>query len=298
MKLFKSLFVITLFLSPQIYSQDFYDHITNPSCGTGSSVGGYCGYPTYFPMTDDTLKALVIFANYLESDWDPINNNSNLIYMQYWPGSAYDVKPSWTDSVICPTTTNVWHPSLTGHIAQSSNGKFWLIGDVYPNLVITDHEYTYLMFDPDSRNQGACPPQYNTYSYRVTAVDLTEKESCLSERDSISGYIDPCTEPPEGPDNLINENKNPTNSELSQNYPNPFNPVTRFEYSLKDNGNVKITVYDITGKRIATLADEYKLSGNYYVVFNASDYNLSSGVYFYKIETVGFSQVRQMIIIK
>jgi len=751
MKLLNSFLVIFLFLSPQIYSQDFFDHITNPSCGTGSSVGGYCGYPTYFPMTNDTLKALVIFANYLESDWDPINNNSNLIYMQYWPGSSYDVKPSWADSVICPTTTNVWHPSLTGQLAQSSNGKFWLIGDVYPNLVITDHDYTYyspangrrighavkeiidkvtpnvnwadydkfdpcdidsdgnrretdgqvdfifiifrftvsgvtdgysysgvaslggitgtfgdstvitrqgkkisaswpgwdgpnpsgsgcisemhhkwligvpqhefafhyafggdtdndigshniqgggiasardreelswnfgnnyqpttnttninlrdyvttgdhikiirngkvyyvenrrrlnyysspafngwrwtineplmpvqsdsglyiytsndynhcyhafgkwdfdycsgtpdvnkilkfpfinqfipttvnrytgsrvmdlfnlpvydincntvtnpytqvtmanasyigvhgdsntcfdvnynmvfspwsnpgipinnpsdsltielverksngsidvnvyytnmlqaapskpqflkatkqynsspqgsfyvrltwlrnrepdmstygiykastntpgvdavyswiastsdttyldqsiLMFDPDSRNQGACPPQYNTYSYRVTAVDLTEKESCLSERDSISGYIDPCTEPPEGPDNILIESNNPKGNELRQNYPNPFNPVTRFEYSLKDNGHVKITIYDLTGKSIATLVNEYKLSGNYYAVFNAADINLSSGVYFYKIETAGFSQVRQMIIIK
>jgi len=155
-----------------------------------------------------------------------------------------------------------------------------------------------LMYEPGSRNGGTCPPQYTTYSYRVAAVDLLEKESCLSERDSISGYIDPCTEPPEGPDNLIIDNRNPATNELRQNYPNPFNPVTKFEYSLKDDGIVKITIFDITGKRIATLADEYKLSGIYYAVFNAADLNLSSGIYFYKIETPNFKQIKQMILLK
>lgn len=94
-------------------------------------------------MTNDTLKALVIFATFLNSNWDPVNDNSSIIYMQHWPGATYNQKPSWADSVICPTTTNIWHPSLTGQLRQSSNGKFWLIGDVYEDLVVTDHDYTY-----------------------------------------------------------------------------------------------------------------------------------------------------------
>ncbi|MBS1551394.1 MAG: hypothetical protein JST15_04920 [Bacteroidetes bacterium] len=76
-------FLILFFFISQkdCYTQDLYENIINPRCGTGSSFGDYCGFPTYFPMTNDTLKALVIFAVFHESNWDPINNNSSIIYM-------------------------------------------------------------------------------------------------------------------------------------------------------------------------------------------------------------------------
>ncbi|HRI83807.1 MAG TPA: T9SS type A sorting domain-containing protein [Ignavibacteria bacterium] len=154
-----------------------------------------------------------------------------------------------------------------------------------------------LMYDPNTRYSGTCPTQHITFSYRISAVDLTEKESCLSERDSISGYYDPCTVDPEGPDNLINEN-NSFKNELSQNYPNPFNPLTRIKYSILNEGNVKIKLYDISGRIIAVLVNEFKLPGSYYINFNVDSHNLSSGIYFYKIEAFEFSEVRRMIIIK
>jgi hypothetical protein len=94
-------------------------------------------------MSNDTIKALVVFVNYQNGNYDPINQNSNFIYMQHWPGSQYNQLPSWADSVICPTTTNIWHPSITGLLAQSSNNKFFLIGDVYDQLVLLDHDYQY-----------------------------------------------------------------------------------------------------------------------------------------------------------
>lgn len=139
---FASIFLI---LNSSIQSQDYIDHVLNPVCGTDLTNEFCNGYSSYFPMSDDTLRALVVFANYPDGSWDPVNINSNLIYMQYWPGTnnQHLQKPSWADSVICPTTTNVWNPSLTGLLKQSSNGKFWLIGDVYPDLVILDHEYEY-----------------------------------------------------------------------------------------------------------------------------------------------------------
>ncbi len=57
------------------------------------------------------------------------------------------------------------------------------------------------------------------------------------------------------------------------------------EYSIKSNGNVKATIYDVTGKIITVLADEYKTVGRYSLIFNASAYNLSSGVYFCRFES-------------
>ena len=80
MKIITFIFILFFFISQSVcYSQDSYENIINSQCGTGSTFGGYCGFPTYFSMTNDTLKALVIFAVFYESNWDPINSNSSLI---------------------------------------------------------------------------------------------------------------------------------------------------------------------------------------------------------------------------
>ena len=83
---------------------------------------------------------------------------------------------------------------------------------------------------------------------------------------------------------------------LSQNYPNPFNPSTVIRFQLSVVGKVTLKVYDILGKEVATLVNGVKNAGNYSVEFNAS--NLTSGVYFYKLESNGFSEVKKMMLIK
>ncbi len=93
-----------------------------------------------------------------------------------------------------------------------------------------------------------------------------------------------------------NQNNTPYSYALNQNYPNPFNPTTTISYSIPKNGLVKLVVYDILGKEIATLVNEVKNAGNYMVDFNAS--NLSSGIYFYKITSGEFSDIKKMTLIK
>jgi hypothetical protein len=83
---------------------------------------------------------------------------------------------------------------------------------------------------------------------------------------------------------------------LSQNYPNPFNPSTKIQFSIAKAGNVKLTVYDILGKEVNILVNEYKSQGTYAVDFEAP--HLSSGVYFYKISTGTFSDVKKMFLLK
>jgi len=86
---------------------------------------------------------------------------------------------------------------------------------------------------------------------------------------------------------------------LSQNYPNPFNPVTLIRFSLAKDGFVKIKVYDIIGKEVATLINGFKTAGDYQVEFDIKDIgNLSSGVYLYKIEAGEFSDIKKMTLIK
>ncbi|MEO8665784.1 MAG: T9SS type A sorting domain-containing protein, partial [Ignavibacteria bacterium] len=88
---------------------------------------------------------------------------------------------------------------------------------------------------------------------------------------------------------------------LSQNYPNPFNPVTVIKYNMPVSGNVTLKIYDMVGREIRTLVNGFAQSGTYSVNFNGSD--LSSGVYFYKLETEStggknFLMTKKMILIK
>jgi hypothetical protein len=88
----------------------------------------------------------------------------------------------------------------------------------------------------------------------------------------------------------------PEKYELSQNYPNPFNPVTHLGFGISNSGFVSLKVYDVLGNEIKTLVNEIKPAGYYEVEFNGS--NLPSGIYYYKIETESFSQVKKMMIVK
>jgi len=83
---------------------------------------------------------------------------------------------------------------------------------------------------------------------------------------------------------------------LSQNYPNPFNPSTNINFTLPKGENVKLVVFDILGREVATLVNEFKTSGVYNVNFDAS--HLSSGVYFYSIQTDNFKETKRMLLVK
>jgi hypothetical protein len=83
---------------------------------------------------------------------------------------------------------------------------------------------------------------------------------------------------------------------LSQNYPNPFNPATKIRYSIPQSSNVVIKVFDILGNEIETLVNEEKPTGEYEVDFNAG--NLTSGIYFYKLQAGSFVQTKKMILLR
>ena len=88
----------------------------------------------------------------------------------------------------------------------------------------------------------------------------------------------------------------PTSYKLFQNYPNPFNPNTRIKYSIPKASFVLLKIYDLLGNEIAPLVNEEKSTGNYEIEFNGS--NLSSGVYFYRIQAGNFIATKKFILIK
>ena len=94
----------------------------------------------------------------------------------------------------------------------------------------------------------------------------------------------------------IGEDKLPSEYQLSQNYPNPFNPETTIDFRIDADSHVNISIFDINGNFVQELGNEWKASGSHQVKF--SGYSIPSGIYFYKMTTKGFADIRKMTLIQ
>jgi hypothetical protein len=99
-----------------------------------------------------------------------------------------------------------------------------------------------------------------------------------------------------GPTAVENAGAVPYEYKLETNYPNPFNPSTTINYTLKNQGSITLRVYNMLGQQISTLVNEVQQAGPHSVTFDAS--RLSSGVYFYSIESGSFRASKKMILMK
>ncbi|MFA5011457.1 MAG: two-component regulator propeller domain-containing protein [Ignavibacteria bacterium] len=88
----------------------------------------------------------------------------------------------------------------------------------------------------------------------------------------------------------------PKSIALYQNFPNPFNPFTKIKYSVKKEGYVTLSIYDITGRKINTIVNNRKSIGEYEIVFNGA--GLSSGIYLYTLESDDIKITKSMILLK
>ncbi len=93
-------------------------------------------------------------------------------------------------------------------------------------------------------------------------------------------------------------NSIPSDFSLSQNYPNPFNPETNIKYQLPNHSHVSLKIFDMLGRKIATLIDENKQPGVYSLIINANNLHLSSGIYFYQMRSGYFTKTIKMIYLK
>jgi hypothetical protein len=90
----------------------------------------------------------------------------------------------------------------------------------------------------------------------------------------------------------------PTTFALNQNYPNPFNPETRIGYRLPVASEVKLELYDMLGRKLATLVNARQEAGAYLIAFNAQTLNLASGMYFYRLQAGNFVETKKMMLMK
>ena len=150
---------------------------------------------------------------------------------------------------------------------------------------------TELIYSPDCCNE----PPTQLCSYYVKTEDNSKQLSINSDTIDYETYDYGDSRPSNEVAEEFNNNI-PKEFTINQNYPNPFNPSTKIKYELPMDGNVSIKIYDITGRVIMNLLNENKSAGRYEVTFDGG--NFASGIYYYKIESGNFSQVRKMILIK
>ena len=96
---------------------------------------------------------------------------------------------------------------------------------------------------------------------------------------------------------VTGETSRPVSFRLLQNYPNPFNPTTRITFEVPSASHVRLTVYDVLGRTVATLVDDIRSQGTHTVVWNPSG-NVSTGVYFYRLTAGTYSTTRKMMLEK
>jgi hypothetical protein len=88
----------------------------------------------------------------------------------------------------------------------------------------------------------------------------------------------------------------PSSYALSQNYPNPFNPTTTIQFAIPQPGSVTLTIFDVLGREIASLADGFRNAGIYSVTWNAT--NVASGIYFYRLNAGTFTATKKLILLR
>ena len=129
----------------------------------------------------------------------------------------------------------------------------------------TDYEFT-------DRNLSS-----STYSYRLKQIDFNGNFEYFELPDAVTIGI-------------------PDKFSLAQNYPNPFNPVTTIAYGIPVFGNVKLKVFDMSGREIISIVSDFKDAGYYVAKFDAS--SLASGTYIYRIECGNFVSAMKMLLLK
>lgn len=177
------------------------------------------------------------------------------------------------------------------------SGTYSLIyeGNFYADTPPEYIDYSVLEYNCADLDQ--LPPFGTRYPvrYKVKAVDISDKISVFSDF-AVTIGISPEGGIEDGGDNPQIHSEQPKEFALSQNYPNPFNPVTKINFTIPKSGFVTLKIYDMLGREIKTLVNEPKQPGYYTVDFNGME--LSSGIYFYRIQMGDLVQVKRMILTK
>jgi hypothetical protein len=162
--------------------------------------------------------------------------------------------------------------------------------------VVTDIEYNparqqIYFIDENASGQDALRymsvvPGDDTYEILFMTESISAFSAKLIGEDSVGTSVE----------RVENGTERPMITQLNQNYPNPFNPSTVIGYELSEHAAVSLEVYDMTGRKVATLVNGEQAAGSYKVNFNGSD--LASGMYLYRLTAGQTTQTRKLILVK
>ncbi len=172
------------------------------------------------------------------------------------------------ENVILNWTTATEKDNAGFNIERKANGIWTNIGYV-PGKGNSEVPTEYTFID-NKLNSGS-------YNYRLKQIDYNGNHVYFD----LAGFVNIGI---------------PSKFSLSQNYPNPFNPATKIDFALPYDGNVMMKIYDLSGREILSVINEFRTAGYYTVDFNAS--NLASGIYYYKITAGNNTAVNKMVVIK
>ena len=232
----------------------------------------------FYPDVDPVVS---IVDENIENNEAFLRNNLDLLG---WNLNAYDYEfnGAITFSVdnIEDNTDNILAAFVDGEVRGIAERLYFPYGD----------KYIYIMQVYSNETQGE---ELSFKLYDSLSGEIYEYvESLVFENDMIigDGFATFNLE------NTVDDLFVPTESRLSNAYPNPFNPTTTLDYDLSIDGNVSITVYDISGQIIEVLVDDYKYAGEYTLTWNAQNY--SSGVYFIGMETNDNYFTQKLMLVK
>ncbi|HCY74392.1 MAG TPA: hypothetical protein DHV28_00590 [Ignavibacteriales bacterium] len=242
------------------YSWEYGQFVTNNNKYLFFTSGGtsMSTYYTYWVRIDNILDSLryTNFAPYLLNQ---IPNQTDSV--------GYNYSYTFSDTTFFDDDGN---NTLTYSAALSN-------GNALP---------TWLSFDPASRTFIGIPSVTGNYSIKVTATDTANEKATCTFTIKIEN---PVTD-------IADDEQSLNDYKLFQNYPNPFNPTTKISWQSSVSSWQTLKVYDVLGKEVTTLVDEFKPAGIYEVEFDAN--KISSGIYFYELKTSTYCEQMKMIVLR
>ncbi len=289
---------------PKLSDEDYFDQDLYDSLNSGLAVKAIHPFIDSLYYSTSNTGHLWISTNYssdfIEANVDgshtslSFDSDSSILYsrIRIREESGYKIKlarsnnfgkiGSWTiielDELLSPFYNLKSNPDNSGHLFFTDSSSIYQstnFGETFEILTEMDYRITGLYKKPNSN-----------ILYVLTTDELFEVNTETGESISLKKL-------PVSTEELTEA---PTSVKLHQNYPNPFNPSTTISFELNKPAEVRLTVFDALGRTISVLMDGKKTPGLHDVSFDAS--NLSSGIYFYRLETGAFSEVKRFTLIK
>jgi endoglucanase len=251
----------------------------------------------YFAVpTDVTANRLMVEVHY----YDPYNFtiNTGTGYTTQWGVNAAIKTDTWANE---PYADGQFQKMKTNFIDKGYAvilGEYGVVarlnlGSDSLNAVCAGYRLYYMQYITHSMFTHGLVPVYwdNGYTGNNSMGIFNRSTGAQAYPDIVKAIVQAVIT------NVNNISPTPTKFKLMQNYPNPFNPQTTISYFLPRESTVTLRVYNLIGREVATLVEnERKAAGNYEVSFGGT--NLSSGVYFYRLQTDGFVDTKAMMLIK